>query len=155
MVAIITVNSIVFMKQPSAERYLANLFFTSNFVDFQKILAARQKNVSKNFGKLTKKTPVAKSYVSKVECFYRNSHLRSSVKMVFLERCSQNSQENTCVRDSISIKGCKKETPAQLFSCEFYEISKNSFFTEHLQTTASAFSLSLQFYLNGALPTVF
>ena len=31
----------------------------------------------------------------------------------------------------------KKETLAQVFSCEFYEISKNTFFTEHLQTTAS------------------
>ena len=31
----------------------------------------------------------------------------------------------------------KKETLAQVFSCEFYEIFKNTFFTEHLQTTAS------------------
>ena len=32
----------------------------------------------------------------------------------------------------------KKETLAQMFSCEFCEISKNTFFTEHLRTTASA-----------------
>ena len=31
----------------------------------------------------------------------------------------------------------KKETLAQVFSCEFCEISKNTFFTEHLRTTAS------------------
>ena len=31
----------------------------------------------------------------------------------------------------------KKETLAQMFSCEFCEISKNTFFTEHLWTTAS------------------
>ena len=31
----------------------------------------------------------------------------------------------------------KKKTLAQVFSCEFYEISKNTFFTEHLWTTAS------------------
>ena len=31
----------------------------------------------------------------------------------------------------------KKETLAQVFSCEFYEISKNNFSTEHLRTTAS------------------
>ena len=56
MVVIITVkNIIVFTKQPSAERFLANLFFTSNFVSFQKILAAHQKNVPKTFGKSTKK----------------------------------------------------------------------------------------------------
>ena len=31
----------------------------------------------------------------------------------------------------------KKETLAQLFSCEFCEISKDTFFTEHLLPTAS------------------
>ena len=31
----------------------------------------------------------------------------------------------------------KKETLAQVFSCEFCEIFKNTFFTEHLWTTAS------------------
>ena len=31
----------------------------------------------------------------------------------------------------------KKETLAQVFSCEFLEISKNTFFTEHLLATAS------------------
>ena len=31
----------------------------------------------------------------------------------------------------------KKETLAQMFSCEFCEISKNTFFTEHLLATAS------------------
>ena len=53
---------------------------------------------------------------------------------------SQNSQENTGVRDSFLIKlkieACdfiKIESPAQVFSCEFCEISENIFFTEHLQ----------------------
>ena len=31
----------------------------------------------------------------------------------------------------------KKETLAQVFSCEFYKIFKNAFFTEQLWTTAS------------------
>ena len=31
----------------------------------------------------------------------------------------------------------KKETLAQVFSCKFFEISRNNFFTEHLRTTAS------------------
>ena len=30
----------------------------------------------------------------------------------------------------------KKETLAQVFSCEFFEISKNTFLIEHLRTTA-------------------
>ena len=63
-------------------------------------------------------------------------------KKVFLE-ISQNSQENTCARAFFLIKlqGCnfiKKETLTQVFSCEFCEISKNTFSTEHLQTTASS-----------------
>ena len=53
-------------------------------------------------------------------------------RKVFLE-ISQNSQENACVRVSFF----KKEILAQAFSCEFYEISKNTFLTEHLGTTAS------------------
>ena len=54
-------------------------------------------------------------------------------KKVFLE-ISQNSQENTCARVSFLIKlqasslqFIKKETLAQVFSCEFCEISKNTF----------------------------
>ena len=31
----------------------------------------------------------------------------------------------------------KKETPTQVFSCEFYEIFKDNFLTEHLQATVS------------------
>ena len=71
---------------------------------------------------------------------------RCSVKKVFLE-ISQNSQENTCVRDSflnkvagLRPKACnfiKKETLAQVFSCEFCKISKSNFFTEHLWATTS------------------
>ena len=53
------------------------------------------------------------------------------VKKVFLE-IPQNLQENTRARDSFLIKlqalDCKKESLAQVFSCEFREISKNTFF---------------------------
>ena len=55
---------------------------------------------------------------------------------MFLE-ISQNSQENTYVRVSFLIKLQRpatslKKTLAHVFSCEFYEISKNNFLTEHL-----------------------
>ena len=49
---------------------------------------------------------------------------------------SQNSQENTSVRVSFTGQACnfiKKETPTQMFSCEFCEIFKNTFFIEHLR----------------------
>ena len=64
---------------------------------------------------------------------------------------SQNSQGNTCAGVSFLIKlqaeGCsftKKETLAQVFSCEFCEISENTFSyrtrtPEHLRATALVF----------------
>ena len=75
-------------------------------------------------------------------------------KKVFLE-ISENLQENTCATASFLIKlqalffnkvvglrpeACnfiKKETLGNVFSCEFCEITKNTFFTEHLWTAAS------------------
>ena len=48
---------------------------------------------------------------------------RCSVKKVFLE-ILQILQENTCARASFLIK---KETLAQVLSCKFCEISKNTF----------------------------
>ena len=56
----------------------------------------------------------------KQACLCGNSH----------RRCCKNSQENTCARGSFLIK-------LQVFSCEFYEIFNNTFFTEHFGTTAS------------------
>ena len=74
----------------------------------------------------------------------------------------QNSQEDTCARVSFLINvqapACnfiKKEALAQVFSCEFSEICKNNFFTEHLWTTASAWCFKtsrwLIFYKAGVL----
>ena len=39
----------------------------------------------------------------------------------------------------------KKETLAQVFSCAFCEVTKNTFFTEHLWTTSSV--VNLVFYV--------
>ena len=51
----------------------------------------------------------------------------------------ENSQENTCARVSFLLKLkawpatlLTKKTLAQVSSCEFREISNNTFFTEHL-----------------------
>ena len=55
---------------------------------------------------------------------------RCSVRKVFL-KSSQNSQENTCARVSLIT------LQALVFSFEFCEIFKNTFFTEHLWATAS------------------
>ena len=65
-------------------------------------------------------------------------------KKVFL-KISQYSQENTCARASFSQNNSKRldtlikysDTLAQVFSSEFCEIFKKTFFIEQLQTTAS------------------
>ena len=82
---------------------------------------------------------------------YKSSHRRCSIKKVFL-KISQNSQENTCSRVFFLIKlrasnFIKKETLAQVLSCEFCEIFKNIFFREHLRVTASGFTVTLHQYL--------
>ena len=83
---IVTVNSIVFTKQASAERYLANIF-CQYFCEILENFAANHKNVSKTFRKFSKKkTPVAKSYFSKVSGFYRSSHWRCSIKIGVLRK---------------------------------------------------------------------
>ena len=48
--------------------------------------------------------------------------------------------QNIC--ESKRLEACnviKKETPTSVFSCEFCEIFKNTFFIEHLWVTASGF----------------
>ena len=56
---------------------------------------------------------------------------------------------NTCVRVSfltelqaLACNFIEKETLTQVFSCEFCEISNNTFFIEHLQATASALKVN-------------
>ena len=49
----------------------------------------------------------------------------------------------------LQASGCnfiKKETLAQVFSCEFCEISKNIFFTEHLWATPFQLAIHFVFY---------
>ena len=65
-------------------------------------------------------------------------------KKTFLE-ISQNTQENTCARVSFLIK--------LQASWEFCDISKNTFFTEHLWTTAS--DLTLWFQIGRQMTALF
>ena len=70
---------------------------------------------------------------------------RSSVKKMFLE-ISQNSQENTCARDSFLVtlqssgNFIKKES---LGEANFWQISKNTFFYRTFSVAASAEMLVL------------
>ena len=65
--------------------------------------------------------------------------LTCSVKKVFLE-ISQNSQENTCAR---GLQLYYKKTLAQVFSCGFYEIFKNTFSCRTTPVAVSVFALYL------------
>ena len=75
----------------------------------------------------------------------RSSHRKRSTKTGVL-KISKNSQENTCAKVSSLIKlqeACnfiKKETLVHAFSCEFFEIFKITFLTEHFWTIASSLS---------------
>ena len=72
---------------------------------------------------------------------YRNSHQRCSVKKVVLRNLTKFTGKHLCQSLSFNCRPqanfIKKETLAQVFSCEFCKISKNTFFTDHLRTTAS------------------
>ena len=63
------------------------------------------------------------STISATEPFVR----RCSSKWVLL-KILQYLQENTFV----GLTACIKKTPTQVFPCEYCQILKNSFFTEHL-----------------------
>ena len=66
--------------------------------------------------------------------------MRCSIKKVFLKML-ENSQGNTCVGVSFLPQAwnfMKKETPTHVFSCEFCEIFKNTFFSGTLPVAASA-----------------
>ena len=85
---------------------------------------------------------------SRHEVFCRKGVIRSFAKFT----------GKTCTRVSFLIKlqawACnfiKKETPAQVFSCEFCEITKNTFFTEHLLATISAVWNILRCFWSNAI----
>ena len=75
--------------------------------------------------------------------FDRSSHRRCSVRKGFLRNFATVTGKRICQSlflNKIAGWACnfiKKETLAQVFYCEFCEISKNTFSTEYLWTTAS------------------
>ena len=69
--------------------------------------------------------------LSPPEVFYKKDVLRNFAKFIGKHLCQG------LFFNKVSCNFIKKETLAQVFSCEFCEIPKNTFFTEHLWTTAS------------------
>ena len=68
-----------------------------------------------------------------ISTLYRSSHQRSSIKKVVLRNFTKFTGKQLCQSLFFDIK---KEALAQVFSCEFCEIYKNTFFTEHLRANA-------------------
>ena len=64
---------------------------------------------------------------------------RCSVKKIFLEILQNSHESFACVRVPFLIKltTLLKKRLIQVFSHEFFEISQNTFFTEHLWATVS------------------
>ena len=71
-------------------------------------------------------------FAENITKFFKNTHRKCFIKKLFFG-ILQNSQEDTCATASFSIK-------LQVFSYEFCEIFKNTFFTKHLWATASDLS---------------
>ena len=73
----------------------------------------------------------------------RSSHQRCSVKKGVLRNFAKFTGKHLCQSlffNEVPGGACnfiKKEALAQVFSCEFCEISKNAFLTEHVWATAS------------------
>ena len=75
----------------------------------------------------------------------RSSYQRYSLKKGILRNFTKFTGKHLC-QSLFFNKVAKKGTLAQLFSSEFCEISKNTFFREHLWTTTSFKILYLFFY---------
>ena len=73
---------------------------------------------------------------------HRSNHQRCSAKKSVLRNFTKFAGKHLCRSlffNKVADLACnviEKETPAQVFSCEFCGISENNFFTEHLWTTA-------------------
>ena len=74
--------------------------------------------------------------------FSRSSHRRCSITKDVLRNFAKFTRKHLCQSlffNKVAGNFIKKETLAQVFSFEFCEISKNTFFTEHLRITVSGF----------------
>ena len=67
-----------------------------------------------------------------------SNHQRCSIKKSVVKNFKKLTGKHLCQREYLFFKKnfIKKRTLAQVFSCELCEIFKNTFFTEHLWTTA-------------------
>ena len=103
--------------------------------------SAPSKDVFRNFAKFTEKHFSGNLFFNKVAgC--KNSHRRYSVRKGVLRNFAKFTEKPLCRSlyfNKVAGQVCnfiKIETLTQVFSCEFCEISKNTFFTEYVWATA-------------------
>ena len=75
----------------------------------------------------------------RISAFYRSSHRRCSTKKVFFCNIHRKTPVLESLCGSSSLQFYQKQSPMLMFSCEYYEIFKDTYFEEHLRTTASYF----------------
>ena len=91
------------------------------------------------------------NYEKKVYQFNRSSHRRCTVKKGVVRNFVKFTGKHLCrglfliKLQAWGLQLYKKETPAQVFSCKFCKISKNTFFVQDLWATAS--DLTPSFFL--------
>ena len=97
---------------------------------------------------LFKKNPLDDCFCKNTFRVFRSSHQRCSMKKCVLRNFTKFTGKRLCFYvEGIFIS--KWETHAQASSCEFCEISKNGFFTEHLWKTSSIFSKKMSHIFSG------
>ena len=77
---------LLFLRNSHLQRDIQQTFFRQYFCELLENSCSASKKRSENFQKVHKKTPVAKSYFSKVAGFYRSSQQRCSVKKGVLRK---------------------------------------------------------------------
>ena len=77
-------------------------------------------------------------------CVIRSSHCRCSIKKSVLKSLAKFTGKHLC--QGLFFYKVKKETVTQVFSYEFSEIFKSTFFTENFRTTASVICWRYNFW---------
>ena len=87
---------------------------------------------------------------------FRSSHQRCFIKKAVLKNFATFTWKHMCWSLClIKLQTFRPVTPTQVFSCDYCEIFKNSYFEEHLRTAASVYSEDLLKYKNCVIKICF
>ena len=133
IVVIVTVDGISFYETVICRETFSKYFFASIFMNFQKIRAAHENTFQKVLKSLQKYTH-DEAMLVKLQAF-TGATTQKGVRKIYWKRPVSGTLNK--------VARIPKAVEKRLWhKCEFSKISKNTFSTEHLWTTASAFSFS-------------